>query len=74
VTPFASSVPEPVLNLRENVVDAALGWGHVCAIDGAESGTRRVLCWAEGSRGELGNADSGNSNTPVLVFGFGGGA
>jgi len=46
----------------------ATGISHTCAL----TSTRRVLCWGEGSNGQLGNGLEMDSNVPVWVNGIDG--
>jgi alpha-tubulin suppressor-like RCC1 family protein len=45
-------------------VEVAAGGYHTCAIAGSD---REVWCWGLGSAGQLGNADTASSDSPVRV-------
>jgi alpha-tubulin suppressor-like RCC1 family protein len=57
------ATPQAVQNLPNDAVDLALGFEHSCAL--ASDGTLR--CWGSGALGQLGDGNSANSLTPVVV-------
>jgi alpha-tubulin suppressor-like RCC1 family protein len=61
-----SNVPVPVSGLSSGVTAIAAGWAQACALTTA--GT--VLCWGDGTDGDLGNDASMESNVPVAVSGL----
>lgn len=54
--------PSAVVGL-DDAIDVASGEYHMCAA----RATGRVVCWGDGSRGQLGNGRSGDSPVPVDV-------
>ena len=56
---------EPAGGLTD-VVAIAAGQSFSCAI----TGSREVRCWGAGYRGQLGNGDTADSTTPVMVAGL----
>ena len=56
--PVAVVVVDP-----ERATSMALGWDHSCAV--LENGG--VLCWGQGTEGQLGNGGLGNSTTATVV-------
>ena len=55
--------PVKVVGLDTNAVTSiAVGYGHTCAVVGAE-----IKCWGNNTYGELGNNSMVRSSTPVLV-------
>ena len=65
-----STVPVRVSGLSSGVQALAVGFQHTCAIDA----TSTLWCWGSNSYGQLGNNSVSNSDVPVQVSGFSGGA
>jgi alpha-tubulin suppressor-like RCC1 family protein len=63
-----ASTPVPVYGLSRGVAPIVAGYDHTCAVTTAGA----VLCWGEGSSGQLGNGSNTTSSTPVQVVGVGG--
>jgi alpha-tubulin suppressor-like RCC1 family protein len=59
-----SATPFTVPNLGA-IREVAAGAQHTCAVRSSSDGD--ILCWGEGSAGELGNAARSDSQTPVVV-------
>lgn len=62
-----SSVPVAVNGLSSGVSALSAGYNHTCAL----TTTGGVLCWGDGSAGQLGNAGIGWSTAPVDVLAAG---
>jgi alpha-tubulin suppressor-like RCC1 family protein len=66
-TNLDSPWPSDVVNLSEAIYSVAGGDSHTCAA----TATGKVLCWGSNNIGQLGNAMSAQSLTPVDVVGLG---
>ena len=58
-----AATPQVVVGLPINAVELAIGFEHTCAL--ASDGT--VRCWGRGDLGQLGDGNSANSLSPVVV-------
>jgi alpha-tubulin suppressor-like RCC1 family protein len=61
--------PVPAIGFAEGFVfeDLALGMAHSCAVTDAGN----VLCWGQGTGGQLGNGNTANATDPVYVCAVG---
>lgn len=65
-----SNVNSAVFPAGSKVVDVTAGLDHTCAIVHSTAGypTRKLYCWGNNSRGQLGIGNRTSKNTPQLVF------
>jgi alpha-tubulin suppressor-like RCC1 family protein len=60
----ASATPVALSGSVTNIKEVASGTRHACVV---KSNDGEMLCWGDGSAGELGNGMSNDSNVPVMV-------